>query len=175
MSIHPFSPICRYSLWTMSSHELAQPKKIGSKRPFTTLLGEHVGRDYAEFTDGRGTVRLWHFGNRIGVFESTGNLVGDHSRFIIEYFRKNIEAYERPWHAFGNWVALRAYTPEVRKSLTDWQVRSGYQELHVAHNSHLLAMSISVANAVLNNTVIVHQTEEQLDDVLNAVRKRHGL
>ena len=50
-----------------------------------------------------------------------------------------------------------------------------YDELHVAHNSQLLSMSISMANSVLKATVQVYPTEEKLDDVLIGVRKRHGI
>lgn len=144
-------------------------------RPVTTLLGENVGSDYAEFQDGLGKVRAWHFGHHIGVFESSGGIKGDHAKFVIEYFAKHIEAYPRPRLVFGNWANLQAYSPEVRKLLTDWQVREKYDELHVAHDSKMLAMSIAVANTVLNNTILVHPTEEALDDVLIACRKRLGL
>lgn len=146
-----------------------------SQRPYTTLLAEHEGLDYAEHSDGRGKVRIWHLGHRISVFESSGGLQGEHSRFIIDWHQKHIETRPRPWFAFGNWSHLVAYTPEVRKSLTDWQLGAKYDELHVSHDSRMLAMSISVANAVLPTTIEVHPTEEKLDDVLVALRKRIGV
>ena len=144
-------------------------------RPFRTLLAEHQGRDYDELDDGRGKVRMWHLGHHIGVFESSGNICEAHSDFIIAYHQKHIEAFPRPWYTFGNWMTLLGYTPEVRRTLTEWQREAKYDGLHVAHNSRLLAMSIGVANAVLENTVEVVVEEELLDDVLVAVRKRIGV
>ncbi len=144
-------------------------------RPFTTLLGEHVGRDHAQFEDGRGKVRLWHLGNRISVFESSGGINGEHAKFIVDYHARFIEKFPRPWYAFGNWMHLLGYTPDTRKILTEWQMKMSYDELHVAHDSRLLAMGIGVANAVLKNTVVVTSSEELLDDVMMGVRKRHGL
>lgn len=141
----------------------------------TTLLAEHEGRDYAEIDDGRGKIRFWHLANRICIFESSGNLQGDHVRFLIGKATTHIEAFPRPWLAFGNWSHLLAYTPEVRKLLTDWQVAKRYEELYVSHNSKMVAMSISVANSVLPTTIQVLPTEEHLDDVLIAVRKRLGI
>lgn len=151
------------------------PTQPPPARAFRTLLAEHQGRDYAELDDGRGKVRLWHLGHHIGIFESSGSICEAHSDFIIAFHKKQIEAYPRPWYTFGNWTELLAYTPEVRRALTDWQVAQKYDGLHVAHNSRLLAMSISLANAVLEKTVEVVPKEEQLDDVLIAVRKRIGV
>lgn len=144
-------------------------------RRSTTLLAENEGRAYAELDDGRGKVRVWHLGNRIGVFESSGGIKGDHARFIVDFHRRNIECGPRPWFSFGNWSHLAAYTPEVRKTLTDWQLESRYDELHVSHDSRIVAMSIAVANSVLPTTIQVHPSEEILDDVLIALRKRLGL
>lgn len=144
-------------------------------RPFRTLLGENIGRDYEEITDGRGKVRLWHLGHRIGVFESTGAITVEHARFIVDYHTRHIEKFPRPWYTFGNWMGLLTYTPDTRKVLTDWQIKVQYEELHVAHASNLLAMGIGVANAVLKNTVNVLPSEEALDDVMLVVRKRHSL
>lgn len=157
----------------MSRHE-GRPS-VSAPRPFRTLLGENVGKDYAEFSDGRGKVRLWHLGHRVGVFESSGGINHEHAKFIIEWHGKHIEKFPRPWYTFGNWTNLLSYTPDTRKMLTDWQVKMAYDELHVAHDSRLLAMGIGVANAVLKNVVVVVPTEEQLDDVLLVVRKRHSL
>lgn len=145
------------------------------RRGVTTLLGENTGQDYEEFSDGLGKVRLWHFGHRISVFESSGGLVAAHASFIIDYHKRHIETHPRPYYVFGNWSMLRAYNHDVRRMLTEWQVQATYEELHVAHNSHLLAMSISMANSVLKSTVQVVPTEEALDDVFLAVRKRCGL
>lgn len=144
-------------------------------RSNTTLLAEREGRDYAEFEDSHGKVRIWHLGNRIGIFESSGGIKGDHSRFVVDYFRRHIEPHPRPWFAFGNWSHLLAYTPEVRISLTEWQIQQRYDELHVSHDSRMLAMGISVANAALPTTIQVHPTEEHLDDVLVALRRRIGV
>jgi len=60
----------------------------------------------------------------------------------------------------------------VRRVLTEWQQRARYDEAYVAHNSRLLAMSVSLANGVLENTIHVLTDEEALDDVLISVRKR---
>lgn len=141
----------------------------------TTLLGEHVGREYAELSEGLGKVRLWRLGHHIGVFECTGVTNKAHASFIIEYHRRCIEAFKRPFYSFGNWSSLKSYTPDVRHMLTDWQLEMAYDELHVSHNSQLLAMSIAVANAVLPTTIRVHATEELLDDALLVVRRRHGV
>lgn len=146
----------------------------GSRR-VTTLLAENEGRDYAEHSDGRGKVRIWHLANRIGIFESSGGLDANHSVFIVDYFRRFIEPHPRPWFAFGNWSHLSAYTPDVRKGLTDWQIAKRYDELHVSHDSKMLSMSIAVANSVLPTTVQVHPTEEALDDVLIRLRQRQGI
>lgn len=146
-----------------------------AKRPFRTLLAEHQGQDYAELDDGRGKVRLWHLSHHIAVFESSGNLSVEHSDFIIAFHKKHIEPFPRPWYTFGNWMALMGYAPDVRRGLTEWQREAKYDGLHVAHNSRLLAMSINVANAVLENTVEVVPEEELLDDVLLEVRKRIGV
>lgn len=156
----------------MTSERLTQRPPA---RPFRTLLAEHQGRDYDELDDGRGKVRMWHLGHHIGIFESSGNLGDAHSDFIIAYHKKHIEAFPRPWYTFGNWMTLLGYTPEVRRTLTEWQRETKYDGLHVAHNSRLLAMSINVANAVLENTVEVVNNEELLDDVLLVVRKRIGV
>ncbi len=145
------------------------------QRTRTTLLAENEGLDYDEHADAHGMVRIWHVGHRIGVFESSGGIKGDHSRFIVDYFERHIEPHPRPWFAFGNWSHLLAYTPDVRKSLTDWQIARRYDELHVSHDSRMLAMGISVANAVLPTTIQVHSTEEKLDDVFVALRKRIGV
>ncbi|MCA9535914.1 MAG: hypothetical protein KC593_19645 [Myxococcales bacterium] len=152
-----------------------RPTQRPPARPFRTLLAEHQGQDYAEHDDGRGKVRLWHLGHRIGIFESSGNIGEDHSNFIIAFHRKHIEPHPRPWYTFGNWMTLEGYSPEVRRGLTEWQRVMKYDGLHVAHNSRLLAMSINIANAVLENTVEVVTNEEELDDVLVAVRKRIGV
>lgn len=146
-----------------------------TSRKATTLLGENQGSDYAEYEDGLGKVRLWHFGHRISVFESSGGLKMDHATFIMDYHAKHLDPYERPLLAFGNWVHLQAYSPEVRKSLTDWQVRVRYDELYVAHDSRVLAMSIAVANAILPTTIVVYPTEEKLDDVFVDARRRYGV
>jgi len=144
-------------------------------RPFRTLLAEHQGRDYDELDDGRGKVRLWHLGHRIAVFESSGSLCEVHSDFIVAFHKKHIEAFPRPWYTFGNWMTLLAYTPEVRRNLTEWQRLKRYDETYVAHNSRLLAMSVTLANGVLENTIHVMSDEEALDDKLIAVRKRAGV
>lgn len=149
-----------------------RPKAVGGR---STLLAENVGRDYAEFTDGLGKVRLWHLGHRIGIFESTGGLTGEHGAFIVDYHKRMIETHERPYYAFGNWSGLRAYNSDTRKILTEWQLAQHYDELHVSHSSSLLAMGISMANAALRSTIQVHATEELLDDQLARVRRLHGL
>lgn len=158
----------------MSRQDGSRPS-LAPPRPFRTLLGENVGKDYAEYVEGHGKVRLWHLGNRIAVFESTGGLTGEHAKFIIDWHGRFIEKSPRPWYTFGNWMGLLSYTPDTRKLLTDWQVKTAYDELYVAHDSRLLAMGIGVANAVLRNVVVVVPTEEQLDDILVTIRKRHGL
>jgi hypothetical protein len=140
----------------------------------TTLLGENVGRDYAEHVERHGKVRFWRLGKHIAVFESSGNLNVEHAKFIIEQHKKHIESGPRPYYTFGNWSNLKGYSPEVRHLLTQWQVDVPYDEVHVAHNSQMLAMSISLANAVMSNTIKVHATEELLDDALLTIRKRHG-
>ena len=144
----------------------------GPSRPFRTLLAEHQGRDYGELDDGRGKVRLWHFGHRIAVLESSGSISEPHADFVVAFGKKHIEAFPRPWVVFGNWMTLLAYTPEVRRNLTEWQRQMRYDETYVAHNSRLLAMSVSLANGVLENTIHVLTDEEALDDVLISVRKR---
>ena len=144
-------------------------------RPFRTLLAEHQGQDYDELDDGRGKVRLWHIGNHIGVFESSGSIVQAHSDFIVAFHARHIEAHPRPWFTFGNWMTLRAYTPDVRRGLTEWQQTQHYEEIYVAHNSRLLAMGVSLANGVLDNRIQVLTNEEALDDKLIAVRKRLGV
>ena len=144
-------------------------------RPFRTLLAEHQGKDYAEYEDGRGKVRLWHLGHQIGIFESSGNICEAHSDFIVAFHKRHIEAYPPPWYTFGNWTSLLGYSPDVRRNMTEWQRLMKYDGLHVAHNSRLLAMSINIANAVLENTVEVVTEEEQLDDVLVDVRARIGV
>lgn len=144
-------------------------------RPFRTLLAEHQGRDYAELDDGRGKVRLWHLGHRIGIFESSGSLSEPHSEFVVAFHKRHIEAFPRPWFTFGNWMTLLAYTPEVRRVLTEWQQRARYDEAYVAHNSRLLAMSVNVANGMLDNIIHVVSDEEALDDKLVALRKRVGV
>ncbi|MFK8000075.1 MAG: hypothetical protein AB8H86_10775 [Polyangiales bacterium] len=144
-------------------------------RPFRSLLGENEGSDYAEHIGKNGKIRAWHFGHQIGVFESSGSIEGAHARFVVEYFGTHLETRPRPWHAFGNWMHLDAYTPEVRKILTDWQVAQGYAELHVAADSALLALSINLANSLLKNTVAVVTNEERLDDIFLRVRERCGV
>ena len=141
-------------------------------RPFRTLLGENEGSDYAEYVGKHGKVRAWHFGHQIGVFESSGSIEAAHVEFVVEYFKVHIERHPRPWHAFGNWMHLDTYTPDVRKVLTDWQVAQGYEELHVAADSVLLAMSINLANSLLKNTVQVVTSEERLDDIFVLARHR---
>ena len=144
-------------------------------RPFRTLLAEHQGRDYGELDDGRGKVRIWHLGHRIAVFESSGSICEAHSDFIIAFHKKHIEGHPRPWFTFGNWMTLLAYTPDVRRVLTEWQQRARYDETYVAHNSRLLAMSVNVANGMLDNIIHVVSDEEALDDKLVALRKRVGV
>ena len=144
-------------------------------RPFRTLLAEHQGQAYEEYDDGRGKVRLWHLGNRIGVFESSGSIGQAHADLIIRFHGRHIERFPRPWFAFGNWMALRGYTPDVRRALTEWQRDAKYDEVHVAHDSRLLAMSVSLANGVLDNQVQVVTNEEALDDLLVALRQRVGV
>lgn len=145
------------------------------RRPFRTLLAENVGRGYQEYGDDRGKVRAWHLANRIGIFESSGAINDKHAQFIIAFHAKNIETFERPWYAFGNWMDLLGYTPDTRRMLTQWQVDQSYDELYVAHNSKLVAMSINIANTLLRNTVTVVNNEEALDDILIEVRARHGI
>lgn len=144
-------------------------------RPFRTLLGENEGSDYTEHSGKHGTVRAWHFGHQIGVFESTGSIEAAHAQFVVAYFGAHLEHSPRPWHAFGNWMRLDAYTPDVRKILTDWQVTQGYEELHVAADSSLLALSINLANSLLKNTIRVVTSEEVLDDIFLKVRQRCSL
>lgn len=151
------------------------PTRPPPARAFRTLLAEHQGRDYVELDDGRGKVRLWHLGHHIGIFESSGSICEAHSDFIVAFHKKYIEAHPRPWYTFGNWTDLQAYTPDVRRGLTEWQRTMKHDGLHVAHNSRLLAMSINLANAVLEKTVEVVPTDELLDDVLVVVRKRIGV
>ena len=89
--------------------------------------------------------------------------------------RQYVEPLGRPFCTFGNWSELVAYTPDVRKMLTDWQLETPYDEVHVSHDSRLLAMGISMANAVLARKVQVHATAELLDDVFLAIKKRLGV
>ena len=158
----------------MSDDADARPQTL-APRPFRTLLAEHMGRNYAEFGDESGKVRLWHLGHCAAIFESTGSIHSEHADFIIEYHKKHIEGFERPWYTFGNWMKLDTYTPDTRRTLTNWQVEMSYDELYVAHNSRLLAMSINIANGLLKNTVVVVPNEEALDDVLLTIRARHKL
>jgi hypothetical protein len=140
-----------------------------------TLLGEDVGRDYEEFGKKRGKVRMWRLGHHIGVFECIGVTHDEHAEFIIDYHKRFIEAFPRPFYSFANWTNLQGYSPDVRRMLTDWQVQMAYDELHVAHQSRLLAMSIAVANAVMPTVLQVHATEERLDDALLVVRRKWGV
>jgi hypothetical protein len=155
--------------------ELPRASQPPPDRPFRTLLAEHQGQDYTEHDDGRGKVRMWHLGHHIGVFESSGNICEAHTDLVVAFHKQHIEAFPRPWYTFGNWSALLGYTPGVRRTLTEWQRDAKYDGLHVAHDSKLLAMSINVANSVLENTVAVVATEELLDDVLLKVRARIGV
>jgi hypothetical protein len=141
----------------------------------TTLLGEHVGRDYEELAEKHGKVRLWRHGHHIAVFESSGVTNKGHAELIIDYHKRHIEAFPRPFYSFGNWSHLQGYTPDVRRMLTDWQMEMAYDALHISHCSQLIAMSVAVANAVMPTIVQVHATEELLDDALLLVRRRHGV
>ena len=154
--------------------EMENASDGGPRRPFRTLLAENEGRDYDEYKGERGAVRLWHLGNRIGIFESSGGIDDAHARFIVRYFERHIESSRTPWYAFGNWMELRGYTPETRKVLTDWQTEqaASYAGLFVAHNSKLVGMSINFANAALKNQIRVYNDEERLDDQLIEVRAR---
>ena len=164
----------RYYLNEMTAPGSTRPSML-PKRPFRTLLAENIGRGYQEYGDDKGKVRLWHLGNRIGIFESSGSISGEHAEFIVAFHKKNIEPFHRPWYTLGNWMDLIGYTPATRRVLTDWQVEMAYDGLHVAHNSKLLAMSLGIANALLKNTVEVVVSEEALDDVLLEIRARHDL
>lgn len=154
--------------------EERRPTTRPPARPFRTLLAEHQGHDYDEFDDGRGKVRLWQHARHFAVFESSGSISQPHAEFIIAYHARHIEAFPRPWFTFGNWMTLLAYTPDTRRILTEWQRVQRYDGLYVAHNSRLLAMGLSVANGVLENSVQIVPSEEALDDALIAVRKRAG-
>ncbi len=138
-------------------------------------LGEAEGMGYEEFGDDVGKIRIWHLGGRIGIFESSGAINGEHAKFIVAYFKRHIESRSAPYFAFGNWLHLEAYTPDTRKILTEWQLGVTYDELHVAQTSKLLAMSVGMANAVLPRKVQTHATLEGLESALAKVRLAHDL
>lgn len=159
----------------MPYREAGRKPRVDAFPSRSTLLAENVGQDYAELRDGLGSVRIWHLGHRIGIFECSGRTRAEHAQFVVDYHARFVETHERPYYSFGNWSNLQAYTSDVRVLLTEWQLKMAYEELHVSHDSPVLAISIAVANAVLPTKVVVVRTEELLDDQLAIVRKRHGL
>lgn len=139
----------------------------------STLLGENLGLAHDEYADAHGKVRIWHLPWHAAVFESSGGIEATHAKFIVAYHRKYIEPFGRPYYTFGNWSNLVAYTPDVRKILTDWQTATPYDEVHVSHDSRLLSMGIAMANVVLPQKVQVHATPERLDTAFLAIQRRH--
>ncbi len=68
-------------------------------------------------------------------------------------------------HTFHDWSEVSGYSPKARKVLTDGvaSLRPKMRSVHILFSSRLLAMGISVANAVLGGYIKAYGDRQSFD------------
>ncbi|MBK7775119.1 MAG: hypothetical protein IPI43_13495, partial [Sandaracinaceae bacterium] len=67
-------------------------------------------------------MRLWHLGTTSASSSRRAPSARPTPTFIVAFHKKYIEAHPRHGGTRpGNWTDLQAYTPDVRRGLTEWQ------------------------------------------------------
>jgi hypothetical protein len=105
-----------------------------------------------------------------GVF--CGRVVGNVARASIDAYIEAMELVgkEHAWlDVFHDWESVKSYEPDVRARLTSW-ANERYERMpgsaHVLFGSKLVAMGVTMANAVLRRKMEVYANRVPFDEAL---------
>jgi hypothetical protein len=139
-------------------------------------LGEDRALDRRCAEQSTGSVEVWALSSHIYVTRCVGNMGDPHADLTIEY----AEEMKRRAHGHGlivfhDWLRMTGYAPGCRKRLTAWSLAnlSCYASVHMALESKIVAMGVSVANLALGGIITTHSDLASLEAKFNAVFTRN--
>lgn len=139
-------------------------------------LGEDRALDRRSAAQATGSVEVWALSSHIYVTRCAGHMTDPHADLMIEY----AEEMKRRSHAngmivFHDWLRMTGYESGCRKRLTTWSLAnvSCYASVHMALQSKIVAMGVSLTNLVLGGIITTHSDLTSLEAELNAVLTRN--
>ena len=106
----------------------------------------------------------------IVLFEISGYLDVEGANYAIQQTDKLVERNSRVW-VFNDWTELRGYDSQSRQMLTVRTKELGDKIVgsHILVKSSIVAMGVSVANFLLNQSQIAHSKKESFENALQGV------
>jgi hypothetical protein len=139
-------------------------------------LGEDRALDRRSAEQPTGSVEVWALSSHIYVTRCAGHMSDPHADLMIEY----AEEMKRRSHAHGmivfhDWLRMTGYESGCRKRLTAWSLAnvSCYASVHMALQSKIVAMGVSLTNLVLGGLITTYSDLASLETELTAVLTRN--
>lgn len=160
-------------------HGLRDRSLRSALRSTAMALGEDRAIDRRIAQQAAGTVEVWAISAHIYVTRCAGNMSDPHADLLIDYAQEmKRRAHGHGLIVFHDWLRMTGYAPGCRARLTTWSVAnlSCYASVHMALQSKIVAMGVSVANLALGGIITTHSDLESLDAKLAEVigRKSSG-
>jgi hypothetical protein len=107
------------------------------------------------------------------TFDRIVGIIDDELARKIAVAHDEIFAMGNRPHTFHDWTQVIGYSPYARKYLTAWldASRGKLRSAHILFSSSLLAMGISVANAVLGHLIKAYGDPEKFRAAMEQARR----
>jgi len=138
-------------------------------------LGEDRAIDRRSAQQPTGLVEVWALSAHVYVTRCVGNMSDPHAELMITYAEEmKRRAHGHGMIVFHDWLHMTGYAPGCRARLTTWSVAnlSCYASVHMALQSKIVAMGVSLANLALGGIITTHSDLESLEAKLTSVLKR---
>lgn len=128
-------------------------------------LGRSRAKYFEEVRTEVGYLAAWEVSPRIFITVAEGHMQVPHADLVLRVGDR-IADLGRPMASFHDWMGMVSYDSVTRKLLTDWSIahRAQIRASHIALESRLVRMGVTVANLALDGILESHATRESLGE-----------
>jgi hypothetical protein len=131
------------------------------------MMDNSLGSSPKSFVWNGGELKFSMPGKNVVLFKLTGNLEEGEEENLIKMTDLAIDQLG-PIHLFLDWEGMNSYSSKSRKRLTEYTQRKKTQllSIHALFQSKFVALGITVANAVLKNSVTSYSDRGKFEAAL---------